>query len=79
MKYIYFRVDKKRDRQERQILDSQERAFWDVHRPVPGCVNTTEVDFRKLSRSGMVLCVLYIRNTLIEVNAYIDVGFLRVA
>lgn len=29
-----FRVDKKRDRQERQILDSQERAFWDVHRPV---------------------------------------------
>lgn len=46
------RVDKKRDRQERQILDSQERAFWDVHRPVPGCVNTTEVDFRKLSRSG---------------------------
>lgn len=47
------RVDKKRDRQERQILDSQERAFWDVHRPVPGCVNTTEVDFRKLSRSGL--------------------------
>ncbi|VDK89570.1 unnamed protein product, partial [Onchocerca ochengi] len=47
-----YRVDKKRDRQERQILDSQERAFWDVHRPVPGCVNTTEVDFRKLSRSG---------------------------
>lgn len=45
-------MDKKRDRLERQILDSQERAFWDVHRPVPGCVNTTEVDFRKLSRSG---------------------------
>lgn len=49
---VFCRVDKKRDRQERQILDSQERAFWDVHRPVPGCVNTTEVDFRKLSRSG---------------------------
>ncbi|MFH4982716.1 hypothetical protein AB6A40_009425, partial [Gnathostoma spinigerum] len=47
-----YKVDKKRDRQERQILDSQERAFWDVHRPVPGCVNTTEVDFRKLSRTG---------------------------
>lgn len=45
-----YRVDKKRDRVERQILDSQERAFWDVHRPVPGCVNSTEVDFRKLSR-----------------------------
>ena len=49
---LFYRVDKKRDRLERQILDSQERAFWDVHRPVPGCVNTTEVDFRKLSRSG---------------------------
>ncbi len=29
-----YKVDKKRDRLERQILDSQERAFWDVHRPV---------------------------------------------
>nr|CAD2170958.1 unnamed protein product [Meloidogyne enterolobii] len=47
-----YKVDKKRDRIERQILDSQERAFWDLHRPVPGCVNTTEVDIRKLSRSG---------------------------
>ena len=28
------RVDKKRDKLERKILDSQERAFWDVHRPV---------------------------------------------
>lgn len=30
-------VDKRRDRLERQILDSQERAFWDVHRPVVSC------------------------------------------
>eukprot|EP00058_Branchiostoma_floridae_P024594 XP_002610084.1 hypothetical protein BRAFLDRAFT_89884 [Branchiostoma floridae] len=30
------RVDKKRDKVERKILDSQERAFWDVHRPVVG-------------------------------------------
>lgn len=30
----YFRVDKKRDKLERKVLDSQERAFWDVHRPV---------------------------------------------
>lgn len=28
-----FRVDKKRDKLDRQVLDSQERAFWDVHRP----------------------------------------------
>ena len=27
-------MDKKRDKLERKILDSQERAFWDVHRPV---------------------------------------------
>uniref|UniRef100_A0A8C1NYI9 Regulator of G protein signaling 6 n=1 Tax=Cyprinus carpio TaxID=7962 RepID=A0A8C1NYI9_CYPCA len=41
---------KKKDKTERQILDSQERAFWDVHRPVPGCVNTTEMDIRKCRR-----------------------------
>ena len=28
------KVDKKRDKLERKVLDSQERAFWDVHRPV---------------------------------------------
>ncbi|XP_019623200.1 PREDICTED: regulator of G-protein signaling 7-like isoform X1 [Branchiostoma belcheri] len=44
------RVDKKRDKVERKILDSQERAFWDVHRPVPGCVNTTEMDIKKSCR-----------------------------
>jgi regulator of G-protein signaling len=27
------KVDKRRDKMERKILDSQERAFWDVHRP----------------------------------------------
>ncbi|XP_028969183.1 regulator of G-protein signaling 7 [Galendromus occidentalis] len=44
------KVDKKRDKIERKVLDSQERAFWDVHRPVPGCVNTTEVDVKKACR-----------------------------
>lgn len=28
------RIDRKKDKIERKILDSQERAFWDVHRPV---------------------------------------------
>ncbi|MGH0120918.1 UNVERIFIED_CONTAM: hypothetical protein FKN15_038457, partial [Acipenser sinensis] len=28
------KVDRKKDKTERKILDSQERAFWDVHRPV---------------------------------------------
>ncbi|KAK0136161.1 Regulator of G-protein signaling 7 [Merluccius polli] len=32
------KVDKKRDKIERKILDSQERAFWDVHRPVVSVV-----------------------------------------
>jgi hypothetical protein len=45
------KVDKKRDKMERKILDSQERAFWDVHRPAPGCVNTTEVDICKTMRT----------------------------
>ena len=44
------KVDKKRDKMERKILDSQERAFWDVYRPAPGCVNTTEEDIRKTMR-----------------------------
>lgn len=28
------KVDKKRDKLERKVLDSQERAFWDLYRPV---------------------------------------------
>ncbi|XP_071392600.1 regulator of G-protein signaling 6-like isoform X6 [Centroberyx affinis] len=44
------KIDRKKDKAERKILDSQERAFWDVHRPVPGCVNTTEMDIRKCRR-----------------------------
>uniref|UniRef100_A0AAY4CAZ7 RGS domain-containing protein n=1 Tax=Denticeps clupeoides TaxID=299321 RepID=A0AAY4CAZ7_9TELE len=43
-------IDRKKDKTERKILDSQERAFWDVHRPVPGCVNITEMDIRKCRR-----------------------------
>ena len=31
--FVFVRVDKKRDKLERKVLDSQERAFWDVHRP----------------------------------------------
>lgn len=46
------KVDKKRDKLERKVLDSQERAFWDVHRPMPGCVNTTEMDIKKAYRRG---------------------------
>lgn len=46
------KVDKKRDKLERKVLDSQERAFWDVHRPMPGCVNTTEIDIKKACQTN---------------------------
>ncbi|XP_032803637.1 regulator of G-protein signaling 7-like isoform X1 [Petromyzon marinus] len=44
------RVDRKREKLERKVMESQERAFWDVHRPVPGCVNILELDIKKSSR-----------------------------
>lgn len=45
------KVDKKQDKFERLVLESQERAYWDLHRPPPGCINTTDVDMRKLCRA----------------------------
>ncbi|TNN18782.1 Regulator of G-protein signaling 7 isoform 1 [Schistosoma japonicum] len=45
------KVDKKRDKLERLVLESQERAYWDLHRPPPGCINTTDIDMRKLCRA----------------------------
>jgi len=48
------KVAKKRDKQERKILDSQERAFWDVYRPPPGQVNTTETDIKKMYKLSAI-------------------------
>ncbi|VDI20539.1 regulator of G-protein signaling [Mytilus galloprovincialis] len=48
------KVDKKRDKLERKVLDSQERAFWDVHRPVPVARNTQVVE--RLSWSIEIIC-----------------------
>lgn len=45
------KVDRKRDKMDRQILDSQERAFWNVHRPPPGCVSVTEIDIKKACKA----------------------------
>lgn len=36
------KVDKKRDKLERKVLDSQERAFWDVSRNPNSVSMTTE-------------------------------------
>jgi len=55
-------VDKKRDKLERKVLDSQERAFWDVHRPAVSpslsvclSVNLSEVkEFDGEGREGTV-------------------------
>uniref|UniRef100_A0A8C6TYX5 Regulator of G protein signaling 6 n=1 Tax=Neogobius melanostomus TaxID=47308 RepID=A0A8C6TYX5_9GOBI len=57
------KIDRKKDKAERKILDSQERAFWDVHRPVPGCVNTTEMDIRKCRREKNPHRVKKVRNS----------------
>ncbi|GFT91624.1 regulator of G-protein signaling 7 [Nephila pilipes] len=58
------KVDKKRDKFERKVLDSQERAFWDVHRPVPGCVNTTEIDLKKAFKVNLLPKYTKVRNSL---------------
>ncbi|XP_072284938.1 regulator of G-protein signaling 6 [Pyxicephalus adspersus] len=44
------KIDRKKDKTERKILDSQERGFWDVHRPVPICLHKSEMDFSKCLR-----------------------------
>ena len=51
---LMLQVAKKRDKQERKILDSQERAFWDVYRPPPGQVNTTEMDIKKMYKLSAI-------------------------
>jgi len=51
------KIDKKREKQERKILDSQERAFWDLHRPQPGQINTTELDIKVILRLNHIFGV----------------------
>lgn len=46
------RIDRKKDKAERKILDSQERAFWDVHRPV---VSTGQNHDKRKRREGQML------------------------
>lgn len=36
------RLSKDRKKGEKIVTDSQERAFWRVHRPPPGCVSVME-------------------------------------
>lgn len=48
------RVDRKRDKLDRQILDSQERAFWDVHRPAVSSFLVGPTPFRRSLASSAV-------------------------
>ena len=48
--YIQPRIDRKKDKAERKILDSQERAFWDVHRPVVSVEGGREREKKKEER-----------------------------
>lgn len=63
------KVDKKRDKLERKVLDSQERAFWDVHRPVPGSVNTTEIDIKKACRMNKP-----VKSTKVKISTHIAIA-----
>jgi len=51
------KIDKKREKLERKILDSQERAFWNLHRPPPGQFNTTELDIKVILRLNHIFGV----------------------
>lgn len=46
------RIDRKKDKTERKILDSQERAFWDVHRPVVS-LRLSTLDYRQAALSSI--------------------------
>lgn len=39
---LQVRLSKDRKKGEKIVTDSQERAFWRVHRPPPGCVSVME-------------------------------------
>lgn len=73
------RIDRKKDKIERKILDSQERAFWDVHRPVVSlCLCTW--DCSCLPHTHSWLCSLlqllsYIKENIEERSIWFPVGF----
>ena len=47
---MQLKLDKDRKRFDKIVQESQERAYWRVYRPPPGCVNTTELDIKKVCR-----------------------------
>ncbi|KAL7677056.1 hypothetical protein ACOME3_003303 [Neoechinorhynchus agilis] len=48
---VHMKLDKKRDKAERIVLESQERAYWDVFNPPPSCTRTFEIEIQKSMRT----------------------------
>ncbi|KAI0986961.1 hypothetical protein GJ496_007759 [Pomphorhynchus laevis] len=48
---VQMKIDKKRDKTEKLVLDSQEQAFWDFYRPAPNHQQHYEQDIRKSMRT----------------------------
>ncbi|XP_077979569.1 regulator of G-protein signaling 7-like [Glandiceps talaboti] len=46
------RITKQRKKADKIVLDSQERAFWRVHRPPPGQIQSLECGIKKSCRAG---------------------------
>ncbi|XP_065052085.1 regulator of G-protein signaling 7-like isoform X2 [Rhopilema esculentum] len=43
-----YKVEKKKDKAQKRINETQERAFWNLHRPPPGAKNVLEADIKKV-------------------------------
>eukprot|EP00794_Sanderia_malayensis_P017610 gene17610-19364_t len=44
------KVDKKKDKAQKRVAETQEMAFWNLHRPPPGFLNVLEADIKKIGR-----------------------------
>jgi len=48
------RVEKRKDKSDRKLHECQERAVWNIHRPMPGQANTSEQDMKKRVRNNRI-------------------------
>jgi len=53
------RVEKRKDKSDRKLHECQERAFWNIHRPMPGQANTSEQDMKKRVRNNRIASKAY--------------------
>uniref|UniRef100_A0A669PMJ9 Regulator of G protein signaling 6 n=1 Tax=Phasianus colchicus TaxID=9054 RepID=A0A669PMJ9_PHACC len=64
------KIDRKKDKTERKILDSQERAFWDVHRPVITFLNL-QIDRHCLKMSKVAESLIAYTEQYVEYDPFI--------